>query len=89
MVVLGAHRRLIGIFSEREIVRAFAELGADALTKRLAQAMTREVATCGAAETPVSIIERSHWQVPTHARGRARSTGRQRVDRRHRQTHLL
>ena len=43
LVVLGADRRVIGILSERDIVREFAELGADALTKRLAQAMTREM----------------------------------------------
>jgi len=58
VVVLGTDRRVIGILSERDIVRAFAELGADALTKRLAQAMTREIATCGEAETAVSIMER-------------------------------
>jgi CBS domain-containing protein len=58
VVVLGTDRRVIGILSERDIVRAFAELGADALTKRLAQVMTREVATCGEAETAVSIMER-------------------------------
>jgi CBS domain-containing protein len=58
VVVLGADRRVIGILSERDIVREFAELGADALTKRLAQAMTREIATCGEAETAVSIMER-------------------------------
>ncbi len=58
MVVLGAERRVIGILSERDIVRAFAEFGADALTKRLAQVMTREVATCGEGETAVSIMER-------------------------------
>ena len=58
LVVLGADRRVIGILSERDIVRTFAEFGADALTKRLAQVMTREVATCGEAETAVSIMER-------------------------------
>jgi CBS domain-containing protein len=36
VVVLGADRRVIGLLSERDIVRAFAEFGADALTKRLA-----------------------------------------------------
>jgi CBS domain-containing protein len=39
-------------------VRAFAEFGAGALTKRLAQIMTREVATCGEAEPAISIMER-------------------------------
>ena len=58
VVVLGADRRVIGILSERDIVRAFAEFGANALTKRLAQVMTREVATCEEAETAVSIMER-------------------------------
>ena len=58
VVVLGAERRVIGILSERDIVRAFSEFGADALTKRLAQVMTREVATCGEGETAVSIMER-------------------------------
>jgi CBS domain-containing protein len=39
VVVLGADRRVIGILSERDFVRAFAEFGADALTKRLAQGL--------------------------------------------------
>jgi CBS domain-containing protein len=54
VVVLGADRRVIGLVSERDIVRSFAEFGADALTKRLAQVMTREVATCGDAEPAAS-----------------------------------
>ena len=58
LVVLGADRRVIGLLYERDIVRAFAEFGPDALTKRLAQVMTREVATCGEADTAVSIMER-------------------------------
>jgi CBS domain-containing protein len=58
LMVLGADRRVIGILSERDIVRTFAEFGAEALTKRLAQIMTRQVATCGEADTAVSIMER-------------------------------
>ena len=58
VVVLGADRRVIGILSERDIVCAFEEFGADELTKRLVQVMTRDVATCGEAETAVSIMER-------------------------------
>ena len=38
--------------------RTFAEFGTDAPTKRLAQIMTREVATRGEADTAVSIMER-------------------------------
>ena len=71
LVVLGADQRVIGILSERDIMRAFAEFGANALTKRLAQVMTRED---------------DHRQVPTHSGNRARSAGRHRLDRRHRQT---
>ena len=58
LVVLGADRRVIGILSERDIVRTFAEFGADALTKRLAQVMTREVVTCSEAETTLPLMER-------------------------------
>ena len=58
LVVVDAGGHLVGMLSERDIMRAFAEFGANALTKRLAQVMTREVATCGEAESAVSIMER-------------------------------
>jgi CBS domain-containing protein len=58
LVVLGADQRVIGILSERDIVRALAELGANALTTPLAQVMTRKVVTCGEAETVGAIMER-------------------------------
>ena len=87
LVVLGADRRVIGILSERDIVRTFAEFGSDAPTKRLAQIMTREVATRGEADTAVSIMERMTANrvrhIPVVDRDRR---GRHRVDRRHRQT---
>ena len=90
VVVLGADRRVIGLVSERDIVRAFAEFGADALTKRLAQVMTREVATCGGVRAGgLYHGADDHRQVPTHSGNRARSAGRHRVDRRHRQTPTL
>jgi CBS domain-containing protein len=57
LVVPGADQRVIGILSERDVVRTFAELGADALTRRLAQVMTREVVTCGEGDTAVAIME--------------------------------
>jgi CBS domain-containing protein len=41
LVVLGADQRVIGILSERDIVRALAERGAGALREPLAQVMTR------------------------------------------------
>ena len=58
LVVLGADERVIGILSERDIVRALAELGAAALTTPLAQVMTRKVVTCSEAETVGDIMER-------------------------------
>jgi CBS domain-containing protein len=58
LVVLGADERVIGILSERDIVRALAELGAGALTTPLAQVMTRKVVTCGEAETIAGLMER-------------------------------
>jgi CBS domain-containing protein len=58
LVVLGADRRVIGILSERDIVRTLAELGAEALTKPVAQVMTRKVVTCGEADTVGVIMER-------------------------------
>ena len=57
LVVLGADQRIIGILSERDIVRAFADLGASALTTPLAQIMTRKVVTCSEADTVAAIME--------------------------------
>ena len=58
LVVLGADRRLIGILSERDIVRALAEQGAAALNEKLSHVMTRKVHTCTPAETVSVIMER-------------------------------
>jgi CBS domain-containing protein len=58
LVVQGAEERVIGILSERDIVRALAELGASALATPLSQVMTRKVVTCGEAETVAGIMER-------------------------------
>jgi CBS domain-containing protein len=58
LVVLGADQRVIGILSERDIVRSLAELGVAALSVPLAQVMTRKVVTCGESETVAAIMER-------------------------------
>ena len=71
VVVLGADRRVIGLLSERDVVRAFEEFGADALTKRLAQVMTREVAICGEVSALYHGAD-DHRQVPTHSGNRTR-----------------
>jgi CBS domain-containing protein len=57
LVVLGADHRVIGILSERDVVRALAERGAGALTEPLAQVMTRTISTCTQSETVDSIME--------------------------------
>ncbi len=65
VVVLGADQRVIGILSERDIVRALSEHGAKALSEPLAQSMTRTVITCSEADTISEIMERM-----THGRFR-------------------
>jgi CBS domain-containing protein len=57
LVVLGADQRVIGILSERDVIRALAERGAGALTEPLARAMTRKIPTCTQSETVNSIME--------------------------------
>ena len=58
VVVLGPQQRVIGILSERDIVRALSEHGASALNQPLAQTMTRVVVTCGEADTVSDLMER-------------------------------
>jgi CBS domain-containing protein len=58
LLILGADRRIIGVLSERDIVRALAERGAAALDEPVAGAMTRKVSTCNEGETIASIMER-------------------------------
>ncbi len=58
VVVTGAGQRIVGIVSERDIVRALAEHGAGALQRPLTDVMTRKVVTCGHAETISGIMER-------------------------------
>jgi CBS domain-containing protein len=57
LVVLGADHRVIGILSERDVVRALAERGAGALTEPLARVMTRKISTCTQSDTADSIME--------------------------------
>ena len=58
VVIRGAGERLVGILSERDIVRALSEQGAGALALPVGQVMTRDVATCGEDDTVASIMER-------------------------------
>jgi CBS domain-containing protein len=58
VLILGADRRVVGILSERDIVRALAERGSAALGEPVNQTMTRKVLTCTESETVASIMER-------------------------------
>jgi CBS domain-containing protein len=58
VVILGADHRIIGILSERDIVRAIGERGVAALDEPVSQTMTRKVSTCTEGETLVAIMER-------------------------------
>lgn len=58
LVGLGADHRIIGILSERDIVRVISERGPAALDEQVGQVMTRKVATCTYDETIPSIMER-------------------------------
>jgi CBS domain-containing protein len=57
VLILGADRRIVGILSERDIVRALADRGRDALDEPVSVAMTRKVSTCNEADTVSSIME--------------------------------
>ena len=58
VVVIGTEDRVVGILSERDIVRAIAERGTGAMQEQVAQVMTRKVATCTLDESIHSIMER-------------------------------
>ncbi|HUZ33577.1 MAG TPA: CBS domain-containing protein [Xanthobacteraceae bacterium] len=57
-LILGADRRIAGIISERDIVRALAERGAVALDEPVSRTMTRKVEACTEAESVANIMER-------------------------------
>jgi CBS domain-containing protein len=57
VIIRGAGGRLAGILSERDIVRAVARDGAEALHYPVGQVMTRDVVTCGENDTCADIME--------------------------------
>jgi CBS domain-containing protein len=57
VVVTGAGGRIVGIVSERDIVRALAQHGAAALALPLNDVMTRKVVTCSGNETIADLME--------------------------------
>ena len=55
-VVVGAHGELLGVFSERYIVRAVAEAAAAATSTTVADLMTAKVVTCGPGDDVRDVI---------------------------------
>jgi len=58
VVICGAGGRLAGILSERDIVRALADHGSDALTLPVGQVMTRNVMICSEEDDVPRLMER-------------------------------
>ena len=74
LIVIGPDKRVAGIVSERDIVRALAERGPSVLSESVGQVMTRKVVTCGEADTVADIMGRmtagKFRHVPVVDRGR-------------------
>jgi CBS domain-containing protein len=58
IVVTGAEGRIVGIISERDIVRAMAQHSAEALTRPVSEMMTRNVVTCSERDTIAELMEK-------------------------------
>ena len=58
LVVVEGDRAVIGIVSERDIVRVLAELGAAALSQPIASCMSRDVVFAAPSETVDQLMER-------------------------------
>jgi CBS domain-containing protein len=58
LLVTGADHRIVGIISERDIVRVLGEKGTVVLGAPVADVMTRKVVTCARNETIAEIMER-------------------------------
>src|SRR5262249_25735378 len=58
LVVLDGGGRLVGILSERDIVRTMADVGSAALQLPVAPVMTRNVSTCDVSDSISSVMDR-------------------------------
>ena len=57
LVVTGAEQRVVGILSERDVVRVIATHGAQALDRPVSEMMTRKVVTCTERDTLIDLME--------------------------------
>ena len=57
-VLVREEGKVVGVFSERDVVRGLARHGAQALERPVSDLMTREVITCKPAETVHDVMER-------------------------------
>jgi len=57
VIVRNGKGSLVGILSERDVVRAVSEQGAGALVQPVSAYMTRDVATCGETDTVDELME--------------------------------
>ena len=58
LLLTGADRRIVGIISERDIVRVLVERGIEMLQSSVSEIMTRKVVSCGQNETIAEIMGR-------------------------------
>jgi CBS domain-containing protein len=58
LLVTGADQHIVGIISERDVVRALDETGPAVLSAPVSEVMTRKVTTCERHETIADIMER-------------------------------
>jgi CBS domain-containing protein len=58
LVVLDGDGRLVGILSERDIVRTMADVGSTVLQLPVSQVMTRNVSTCDVDDSITSVMDR-------------------------------
>jgi CBS domain-containing protein len=74
LVVTGATAPLVGMFSERDVVRAFAVNGEKALEHKVADVMSRDVVTCTKStdlnQLMTTMTERRFRHIPVVEEGR-------------------
>jgi CBS domain-containing protein len=58
IVVVEETERIVGIVSERDVVRAVAKEGSDVLSQPVGSIMTSDVVTCGDRETIIEVMTR-------------------------------